>query len=68
MNNMSPRYTWIERRKIHRRAKQILGYDDSGEYEDFMMDCIDGVMGDLEATDEDDAREICQLMWDEENG
>lgn len=64
-----PRYTFIERRKIHRKAKQKLGYnDDSGEYEDFMDNCIEGVMGDLEATDEDDARDICQLMWDEENG
>lgn len=64
-----PKYTWIERRKIHRKAKEKLGlYDDSGEYDDFMMDCMDGVMGDLETTDEDDARNICQLMWDEENG
>ncbi len=67
---MSPtKYTWIERHRIHRKAKEKIGlYDDSGDYEDFMSDCIDGVMNDLEATDEDDAREICQLMWDEENG
>ena len=62
------RYTWIERRRIHRRAKAKLGLikQDVGDYEDFMDDCVDNLMDDVETMDEDTARETCQLMWDEE--
>lgn len=62
------KYAWIERRKIHRKAKARVGLvkQDVGDYEDFMDDCIDNMISDVETMDEDQAREACQLMWDEE--
>jgi len=31
-----------------------------------MDECIDNLTADVETMDEDQARETCQLMWDEE--
>jgi len=64
----TPKYAWIERRKIHHKAKVMLGLvkQDLGDYDDFMDECIDNLTADVETMDEDQARETCQLMWDEE--
>ena len=61
------KYTWIERRRIHRRAKAKLGLiKDVGDYEDFMSDCVDNMMADVDTMDEDQANDTCQMLWDEE--
>ena len=61
------KYAWIERRRIHRKAKAKLGQKmDSGEYEDFMTDCVSNMMDDVATLDEDQATEVCQTLWDEE--
>ncbi len=61
------KYTWIERRRIHRKAKTKLGLiKDIGDYDDFMSDCVDNMMDDVDTMDEDTATETCQMLWDEE--
>lgn len=58
-------YSYIERRRIHRRAKAKLGLKSYAQgREDFMQQCIDNMVS--EGSDPDDAEMICQLLWDEE--
>ena len=62
------KYVWIERRRIHRRAKAKLGQkmNGDGSYEDFMGECVSSMMEDVDTMDEDQAMEVCQTLWDEE--
>ena len=61
------KYAWIERRRIHRRAKTKLGRRMNGDdYESFMGECVGNLMEDVATLDEDQALEMCQTLWDEE--
>ena len=63
------RYAWIERRRIHRAAKAKLGQKmNDGEYQDFMETCVGNMMDDVATLDEDQAMDVCQTLWDEEEG
>lgn len=63
---MAPR-TFAERYKIHRRAQRLLGVkrDAQDKYE-FMIQCQQDMMDSGEAEDEGDARDICELLWNDE--
>ena len=64
MSIYSPR----ERQRIMLRAKVTLGRvnkNDAGERFDFMSQCVDDLSSD---TDEDNAQQICELLWDEQGG
>ena len=65
------RYAWIERRRIHRKAKEKLGKKMNGygdNYQDFMEECVGAMMEDVATMSEDEAMEACQMVWDEEGG
>ena len=63
------KFAWIERRRIHRKAKEKLGQKMNGDsYEDFMSECVSNLMDDVDTMDEDQALETCQMLWDEEGG
>jgi hypothetical protein len=55
---------WKERWLIHQRAKASIGLKQGGKRE-FMRVCMDQLMQDGDADNEDDARDICELLWDE---
>ncbi len=62
-------HTWLERRRIHRQAKAKLGLKQSPQERfDFMRQCIDSMTSDGLAEDENQAEEICQLLWEEQGG
>jgi len=64
------RYPWIERRRIHRKAKEKLGKKMNGgdSYQEFMEECVGAMMEDVATLDEDEAIEVCQMVWNEEGG
>jgi len=67
----SKRYTWIERRRIYRKAIKKLGKKMNGNtssYEDFMGECVSNLMNDVDTMDEDTAMETCEMLWSEEGG
>ena len=60
-------YNLIERRRIHRRAKAKLGLKaDTQSRDDFIEQCIIEVMAEDSAAGTDDARSICETMWEED--
>ena len=64
-------YSKTDRLRIHRRAKAkvgLLNKQDGTDYNDFMDQCISDQMDSGDCGDEDDAREACQTMWDEDGG
>lgn len=56
-------YTWIERYKIHQKAKRLVG--DKKSQDDFMEECIQNVMDAGEADNESEAEAICEILWDD---
>ena len=61
-------YTKQEEQRIKLLAKRALGEMQKASASDrriFMQQCIDQLTSSGEADDEDDARDICELMWDE---
>ncbi len=65
---MPKQYSWLQRYRIHRRAKQKLGHStrDPQDRFEFMQQCMDEMIQSGEAEGADDARDVCELMWDEE--
>ncbi len=62
-------YTWLERRRIHRRAKAKLNIkQDPQDKFDFLSQCIDALTGDGTAADENEAEMICNLLYEEQAG
>ena len=63
-----PIYSPRERQRIHLKAKVVLGKvnkNDAGEKFDFMTQCVDDLSN---STDEDNAQQICELLWEEQGG
>lgn len=62
-------YSWIERRRIHRRAKAKLGLlkQSPQEHFDFMRQCIESMTSEGSASDEQEAEMICELLWEEQD-
>lgn len=58
--------SWIERRRIHRQAKQKLGMPiDMQDRADFMTQCV--IQMQSEGIDDiDDARAVCEALIEEE--
>ncbi len=65
---MAGKYSWLQRFRIHQKAKRKLGhrrqFDAQSKY-DFMATCMDEMMQSGEADGEDDARDVCELLWNE---
>lgn len=57
-------YTWIERKRIHEKAKEKLGLKKQDE-DEFMSECVVEVLSSGEASDPEEAISICQDLWDE---
>lgn len=61
-------YSYIERQRIHRRAKAKCGLlkRDAQDRYDFMQQCISSIVNESDTMDEGDAELICQMLWDEQ--
>lgn len=59
-------YTWLERYKIHQKAKHKLGIQK--DEDSFMEECIQNVMDVGAASDEAEAEAICEILWEDMNG
>ena len=60
-------HTFLERWRIHQKAKRLLGIEKKdSERLIFMQQCMEDMQGTGEADDVDDARDICELLWDEQ--
>lgn len=59
-------YTWLERYKIHQKAKRKLGI--IKDEDSFMEECIQNVMDAGAASDESEAEAICEVLWDDIGG
>ena len=60
-------HKFAERIRIHRRAKAKLGLNKS-EAQDrriFMEQCVNEMINEGSAGEEDEALAICQMLWDE---
>lgn len=61
-------YTAEERQRIKLQAKRALGQMQKQSASDrriFMQNCIDQLTTDDPETDEGDARDICEMLWEE---
>lgn len=56
-------YSWLERYKIHKKAKQRVGLIKSED--DFMEECIQNVMDSGAASSEGEAEAICEVLWEQ---
>jgi hypothetical protein len=57
---------WVERMRIHRRAKALLGMrQKSDERDSFMSQCIDQIQNEGVVDNDEDAEMICELLWEE---
>lgn len=67
-----PALKWTECRRIINKAKRMLGLKrgirerNAQDRFDFMNQCMQEVMDDGEAADMEDARSICELLYEEE--
>ena len=59
-------YSWLERYKIHQKAKNKLGL--VKDEDSFMEECIQNVMDSGAASDEDEAESICEVLWEDIGG
>jgi hypothetical protein len=62
-------YTFRERQRIHRKAKQKIGVEVEHKQdapEDWMDNCIESVIDDGEAENEDDAEAMCEMIWEDQ--
>lgn len=58
-------YNWMQRLKIIRKAKAKVGLLKKQSHDDFIEECIDEATA--EGVDPDEAEQMCEIMWDEEN-
>lgn len=59
---------FAERQRIHVNAKRILGLKRKQDRYEFMQQCIPAVIADGDADSPDDARDICEMLFDELEG
>jgi len=63
-------YTAKERLRVNLKARRILGKSKRRDAQDrriFMEQCIGELMDSGEAEDEGDARDVCEMLWQEES-
>lgn len=58
-------YNWMQKRRILRTAKAKVGLLEKQSHDDFMEECIAEALDD--GADPDEAEQMCEIMWDEEN-
>lgn len=64
-------YSVKEKIEINLKAQRALGKQDKASASDrriFMQQCMADLQDSGEADDEDDARDICELLWEESGG
>lgn len=59
-------YTRLQTQQINLKAKRKVGIIKDGDYQDFMDQCISDLTSSGEAVGDDDAEEMCQMLWEEE--
>ncbi len=59
-------HDWLDRQRIHRRAKAMLGLKQNPDDQaTFMQQCIDQIQSEGLVDNDEDAETICQLLWEE---
>jgi len=60
-------HNWADRRRIHRDALRKLGKKESPQEKfDFMEQCVDAMQSEGVCDDDDEARQICELLWEQQ--
>lgn len=59
-------YSWRQRHAIERKARAKVGLEKKQSHDDFIEECIANLIDDGEAENADEAEQMCEIIWDEE--
>jgi len=60
-------YSWRQRHTILRKAREKVGLSKKQSHDDFIEECVQGLLDDGEATNESEAEEMCEIIWEDEH-